>query len=302
MTTSEKYQEKLARFKKRQEERKERERKKKLAKKKKKKKIVSSEEPKPKKVKKKKVGRPKKRGPKKKRIRRKIVKIERVYQPYNFKIVSSLNGKQNGYIGQYHDYAEAYRAFELLKEKNKSIRFPRKFINKGDIKIAKDEYLMLEKNLDGNTKESLVRNEFGKYVKHVIINNEKWLIRDKMNRLVEETFWIYGYDPKLDRKDVSWIIDSLLFGSLEDKYSIIRIAVYKNKLIIRYDNREIGMVLCKNKSDCIRLYNFLQKETNSRQIVFIGSYDKISDRRRELEAELLELTGWTKIKLQRSTN
>ena len=66
--------------------------------------------------KKRKVGRPKKRGPKKKRIRRKIVKIVKKRPVIDFKIVSTLNGKQNGYIGSYRTYNEAYNKIMELKK------------------------------------------------------------------------------------------------------------------------------------------------------------------------------------------
>lgn len=255
--------------------------------------------------KKRKVGRPKKRGPKKKRIRRKIVKIEKKRPVIDFKIISTLNGKQNSYIGSYRTYAEGINKLLELEKENEKIIFPRKFINSGDIKNNKDEYLLLEKNRFGDKKNNMLRNEYGKLIEHKIINNDKWIIRDKINKLVEETFWVYGYDPKCDRKTCLWIYENLIINQIKTKYDIIRILTYKNKLIIKYDEFPMIMIMCKNKSDCIRLYNFFLKkkeENKNKQIIFIGSYDNISDKRREIEKEISLLTGWNKIKIQRSTN
>ena len=81
---------------------------------------------------KKKMGRPKKRGPKKKRNRRKIVKIYKQRPVIDFKIVSVLNGKQNGFIGQYQTYSDAHNKLIELEEENQKIIFPRKYINKGN--------------------------------------------------------------------------------------------------------------------------------------------------------------------------
>ena len=58
-------------------------------------------------------------------------------------------------------------------------------------------------------------------------------------------------------KTSRWIYENLLLGRITNKYDIIRILLYKNKLIIRYDNEPITMIMCKNKSDAIRLYNHL---------------------------------------------
>lgn len=256
-------------------------------------------------IKKKRVGRPKKRGPKKKRIRRKIIKIQKPRPVIDFKIVTVLNGKQNGYIGSYQTYADAYGKLEELERENASILFPRKFLNKGVISDIKEEYLLLERNRFGDKTDNMLRNEFGKFVKQKIVNNNNWIIRDKIKRLVEESFWVYGYDPKIDRKNYNWILENLIFGALENSYDIIRIMVYKNKLVIRYDDRPINMVMCKNKSDAIRLYNLISDEVRSKktkQIVCIGSLNIICESRRLLEQEIMDLTGWSKRKLQRSTN
>ena len=303
LTLVERQQKRLEEFRLKQEEKK---RKLKLKKKKKKKKTVKKEElVKEITPKKKKVGRPKKRGPKKKRIRKKIVKIYKERPVINFKIVSVLNGKQNGYIGSYRTYTEAYEELMKLERSNKDIVFPRKFINKGTIDGIKEEYLLLEKNRFGDKSDGMLRNEYGKYVEQKIINNSNWIVRDKCSRLTEETFWVYGYDPKKDRKTYNWIYEHLIIGSIEEPYDIIRISIYKNKLLIKYDNKPMSMVLCKNKSDSIRMYNLISEKVRNekkRQILCLGAYNSVCDARREIEKEIMELTGWNKVKIQRATN
>lgn len=303
LTLVERQQKRLEEFRLKQEDKK---RKLKLKKKKKKKKTVKKEElVKEITPKKKKVGRPKKRGPKKKRIRKKIVKIYKERPVINFKIVSVLNGKQNGYIGSYRTYTEAYEELMKLERSNKDIVFPRKFINKGTIDSIKEEYLLLEKNRFGDKSDGMLRNEYGKYVEQKIINNSNWIVRDKCSRLTEETFWVYGYDPKKDRKTYNWIYEHLIIGSIEEPYDIIRISIYKNKLLIKYDNKPMSMVLCKNKSDSIRMYNLISEKVRNekkRQILCLGAYNSVCDARREIEKEIMELTGWNKVKIQRATN
>ena len=302
--SSEKYQKLLEKFLLKQEEKK---LKLKLRKKKKKKKKIIKKDIfiEKKSVKKKKVGRPKKRGPKKKRIRKKIVKVYKEQPVFDFKIISVLNGKQNGYIGQYHTYSEAFDKIELLLKENENIVFPRKFLNKGSISLLKDEYLLLEKNRYGDKEDGMVRNEFGKFVKQKITNSTKWVIRDKFIRQVEETFWVYGYDPKTDRKTFTWIFEHLIKGEIYNSYDVVRILVYKNKLLIKYDEKPMRIVMCKNQSDSIRMYNMISdivRKEKRKQIVCIGAYNVISDTRRKIEKDIMELTGWNKMKIQRSTN
>jgi hypothetical protein len=72
-------------------------------------------------------------------------------------------------------------------------------------------------------------------------------------------------------------------------------------LLIRDDSGSLEMVLCKDVSDAIRMYNKIEewvKRDKMKQILFIGDFSNISDRRRKLEEELVQLTGWTKRKIQ----
>ena len=300
--SSEKYQKKLEKFLLLQEEKKQ---KIKLNKRKRKTKKKKTEIPPKESLKKRKIGRPKKRGPKKKRIRKRIIKVNKPRPVFDFKIVGMLNNKQNGYMGQFQNLESAYIKLEELRKENDKIVFPRKFLNSGTISNVKDEYLLLEKNRSGDKPDGLVRNEFGKWVTQTISNSSKWVVRDKMVRKVEETFWVYGFDPKTDRKTFTWIYDNLIIGALETPYDVIRVMVYKNKLIIKYDNQPMVLVMCKNKSDSIRMYNLISdkiRPLKGRQIVCIGAYNVVSDARREIEADIMELTGWNKLKIQRSTN
>lgn len=300
--SSEIYQKKLEKFLLIQEEKKLKSKLRKRKKKTKKKKEINEEKTL---IKKRRVGRPKKRGPKKKRIRRKVVKVVKERPVFDFKIVGTLNNKQDSYIGQYQNYVAAYAKLNELEKENEQVVFPRKFLNSGIITNIKEEYLLLEKNRLGDKIDSAARNEYGKWVKQTISNSDRWVIRDKIVRKVEETFWVYGFDPKMDRKTFMWIYDNLIVGAIENSYDVIRILVYKNKLIIKYDNRPMILVMCKNKSDSIRMYNLISEKVRkqkTKQIICIGAYNVVSDARREIEEDIMALTGWNKMKIQRSTN
>ena len=248
------------------------------------------------------VGRPKKRGPKKKR-KKKAEILPKQTATFNYKLISCHNGKQNGHIGQYNDLETAYIAINNLLKISDDVIFPREITTSHCIKqSSKNEYLLLEKNGDLKKDNPLIRNEYGKLIEHRL-NSEKWVILDKFKYNVEETFWVYGYHPNTERKTFKWIYDNILINNMLSEGEIVRVLLYKNKVIFRNDNK-IEMVLCKNQSEAIRFYNILEEKVNNEKynnIFFIGSYSKVSDMRRKLEDELILMTGWDKYKIQKST-
>lgn len=261
---------------------------------------IQEETPK-KKIKHKRRGRPKKRGPKKKRkyISKKI-KIKNNVR-FDYKIVGVLNGKQNEYIAKFSTLEEAYECFRKLEKENDDIVFRRKIINAGVLKDSRDEYLLLQKNRTGRLSNGFLRNQYGKLVEQ-ISNNPKWIIYDKCERYVEETFWVYGKCPKTDRKTFRWIYDNIIIGKIVNSYDIERVLLYKNKIIVKHDNGEMDIIMCKTISDSIRFYELLKEWCKkNRNVFFMGDYSRISDKRRDLENEIIEYTGWSKVKLQRDS-
>lgn len=245
------------------------------------------------------VGRPRKRGPKKKRIRKKKILKKRGKKslpPISYKIISCKNGKQNKLIGKYRDIDAAYLAFNALKDENSNIIFPMSYTGSKTLKNSIDEYILIEKS---NKESTILRNEYGKLIEHYT-NKKGWAIIDKFRYKKEETFWIWGLNKKSERKTCSWIYNNMILGNLSS-ISVNFILTYKNKLLIRYDNGELGLVICKTISDCIMLYNILESKSKKDRIkhfIFIGDFSKLGKSRIKVESEIMELTGWTKKKVQ----
>ena len=252
------------------------------------------------------VGRPKKRGPKKKR-KKKIEKIPqkvgpKFQKPYSYKIISCRNGVQNKFIGRYRDIKEAYDVFNALKTQDNNVIFPSNITGIHQIENSIDEYILIEKNEDKTS--TLLRNEYGKFVEQTT-NKNGWIIIDKFRYKREEEFWVYGYNSKNDRKTFLWIYNNLIISDLYGNLDFKRIFFYKNKIVIKNDANEIDLVLCKDESDAVRFYNKTEewiKRDKIKQVLFMGDYSSISDRRRKLEDELIALTGWTKKKVQMKNN
>lgn len=247
----------------------------------------------------KKRGRKKKRGPKK----RKPEKILKGRNTWDYKIVSCRNGKQNGFIGSFPNTHAAYKVFNELMAESGKVVFPKKHLNSNGLNESYDEYLILERNKGNKNDTPLLRNDYGKLVEHKT-NTEKWVILDKARYLVEETFWVYGYDPKSNRKTFMWVYENLLIGRIHSRYDIKRVLLYNNKLIIKDDAGEIDLVICKTKGDAIKFYNLLQDfvlRDRVKQVFFMGARGGKSNATSMLIKELCEYTGWDVRKVTRTS-
>ena len=189
-----------------------------------------------------------------------------------------------------------------MKLQDNNVIFPSNITGIHQIENSIDEYILIEKNEDKTS--TLLRNEYGKFVEQTT-NKNGWIIIDKFRYKREEEFWVYGYNSRNDRKTFLWIYNNLVISGLYDNLDFKRIFLYKNKIIIKNDANEIELVLCKDESDAVRFYNKTEewiKRDKIKQVLFMGDYSSISDRRRKLEDELIALTGWTKKKVQMKNN
>jgi len=251
---------------------------------------------------KKKVGRHKKPGRKKK-----LKKRGRKWQePWDFKIVLCQNKKQVKYIGVFHSAEEANYAKKLLIKENESVEFPKKYINNGrkgkKLYEINEEYLILKKirNTDLESNITRLRNQYGTFVEHKT-TSKNWLIYDKFPHIVEETFWVYGYNPKSDRKTFSWILENLVKAYAEEKNNVVLIYLFGNKVIFKYED-DFNFVVCKNKSDSIRFYNELEIKTKKIRNVMLTGFSTLKDQRGQSTREMIaEKTGWTDKKICTST-
>lgn len=258
------------------------------------------------KIKRKRVGRPKKRGPKKRRryISRKPKIDKRTLNIYDYKVISCHNGKQNKYIGTYVKVEEAYGEIEKLMEESKNVIFPARVQIGETPDNYKNEYLLLERNRHGDKEIPFLRNAYGKLVKQET-NSDTWVIMDKFPYDTEETFWVYGYDPLRGRKTFEWIYNNIIMYGISTSFDIKRVMLYKNKVVIKDDAGDLDIIFCKTTGDAVRFYNLLGewvKKDKVKQVIMLGNYGMISDRRKWLEDELIKKTGWTKRKIQMPTS
>lgn len=199
----------------------------------------------------------------------------------------------------------AYKKFnEIIDENEKNIIFPVKYISNKNISkgIVESNYeiLLLKIKKEGEDVTQL-RNEYGQLVNHVIVDNSQWIIMDKHIYYKEESFWVYGFNPKTQRKDFNYILNEIVLAHNNDKNYFKRIMIFKNKLIIQYDF-DIDMVICKNQEDAIRLYNELEvktKKAKCRNVFFNGIV--VKSNKDWIMEMIMNKTGWNKQKVIRSS-
>lgn len=246
------------------------------------------------------VGRPKKRGPKKKYKRKKKTtipkKVGAPVRPILYRIIACQNRVQKKVIGKYRSLDDAYNSFNNLKEIDKEVVFPVYIMGADKLDPVIYEYLLIEV---GEGEAPKMRNEYGKLVEQKL-NVDNWHIIDKYQFKKEETFWIFGYDNRSERKTFQWIYYNILLADIETKYDFKRVLIFKNKIIIKDDNNEMKIIFCKDERDAVRFYNLTEqwiKRDKLKQVLFIGDYSNRSPKQLELINEIMALTGWPRVKV-----
>ena len=251
----------------------------------------------------KKRGRKKKRGPKKKKP---IIpnKYDGLKRPYH--IITTNNGVQikDIYSAVNIDMALAkLRAFQI--QFNKNIQFPVKYTsNKNEKTFTECDYrlMLIKKKIDNDTYKGKIRNEYGKFI-DCVTSSDEWVFIEELPYQVEETFWVYGYNPKTDRKTYQFIIDEFINYNKKDKYFFKEIVIYRNKLLIDSISG-LEIIICKNHQDSVRLYNSLQEYSKNKKyknILFAGDIHKNSYSYEKWYNKIHELTHWNRRKINKNT-
>ena len=216
-----------------------------------------------------------------------------------YHIIITSHGKQMRDIYYTASEAKVYSKFnELIKENSSSVVFPVRYINNKGLMPSNYELVVIKSRDEKDPSETKIRDEYGRYVSYVS-SSEDWIILDRARYEMEETFWVYGFHPQLQRKDFMWIFENYIKKDCT-KYAFKNVMVLWNKLIIDI-NGSLHMVLCKNKDDSVRLFNQLElfaKKDKLKYIIWAGDVSN-SPIKKELYQRLLKLTGWSKAKLFR---
>lgn len=218
----------------------------------------------------------------------------------DYRVLLLQNGKFKKWLHKCKLKKTSKANFKRLLSENKDIKFPRKYLTSDNITPVLYEVCMV-KRFEEKDLTKLVRDNIGRLVKPTVLFN-KWTILKSEYYDVEETFYVFGYDPVSDRKNIDFIVGLLVKGVADELLTKDVILVH-NKLII-YNEHQFDIIICKCKSDSIRLYNTLldvSKDNKLRRLLFMGqASEKMTG---ELYEMMMDVTGWDYRKVTRtSTN
>ena len=186
----------------------------------------------------------------------------------------------------------------LLNENNSSVLCPLEIsknvygvmIDGKEVHNTEYELLLIQKKDKGDDTSNMLRNSDGKLVENIILDSDYQILK-KDEWLIEETFYVYGYHPKKDRKTAHFILDMLVNNCNRD--NIKRVFIFKNKLVFQY-NDDFDFIVCKNKDEAFRLYDILEKsikKLNMNKYIFFTDELKRGLTSWFLDA-MEEKTGW----------
>lgn len=191
----------------------------------------------------------------------------------------------------------AFMNYHNLIEKNKKVKFPKKYINTKKIKPVEYKICVVKPTTEGDVFRT-IRDKYGKtYVEKPIGD---WTILDSEEYNIEETFWIYGFDSKLNRPIIDDIVKKLVSGAYKQKM-VKQIIVVYNKLII-YNEEQFDMVICKCIEDAQRLHHTLAKiakKQKMKSLLFMGTASQATISR--MYEIIKQKTGWPIKKIRRTT-
>jgi hypothetical protein len=211
-----------------------------------------------------------------------------------YRIIITQNGKKKKilYEGNSEDIAKV--KYYKIRDNNK-VLFPKKSNAYKKIKSVTYEIIFL-KEKEENDIVYFERDGLGR-VTPINIKSDRWTIIHKDEYFYEEKFTVFGFDYRLETKDI--LKSVLLKKSKEDNIKMINYVI--NKVLI-HQNGDFDIITCKNSSDAKRLYLTIKEFCDHNKInnvVFTGLVGYKS--RTKLYKRISEKTGWSMNKTYRTS-
>lgn len=213
-----------------------------------------------------------------------------------YRVILTTNGEYSKTLHKCFTRDTAFINFHKLKEANK-VLYPRKFINTKGIKPVEYKICVSKVTEDTDTFRTL-RDAYGKVYTEQPLGD--WTILDSDDYQIEETFWIYGLDPKANRPNISEIVKRLMTGAYA-KNMVKQVIVVYNKLLI-YNEDQFDMVICKNLEDAQRLHHTLgkiAKKQKLKSLLFMGTATKAT--KGKMYDLIHDNTNWKYKKIRRTS-
>jgi len=214
-----------------------------------------------------------------------------------YRVILTKNGEYKKTIHRCKTRDTSFINFHKIKMDNK-ILFKKEFINyNGIIPVTYKIYAV--KDYEESDKPRLIRNRYGKLIVEKPLYGI-WTVLHEFDFDIEEKFWVFGYNPKKERKTIVDIIGLIMVG-MNDPKKTKQVVVVNNKLLIHVED-QFDMVICKCKRDAQRLHHALAKASKDNKIknlFFMGTANK------KMCGDYYDLiheqTGWDYTKIWRTT-
>lgn len=205
------------------------------------------------------------------------------------KIIICKDQTEDSTVGCYIKFEDAEKEFRKMKEMSDKVVFPELVLSVDSGKEVVYEVLLLEIDHDNVKENAYSKNKIGQYVP-VETTSNKWVIADSFVRKTEETFWIWGYDPKTERKTITWIFENMMM----QHYGILRLYVFRNKFIIKDDDGNFEIIMCKNSTEAVKFYNMVKGFSEKEKITthfYLGNFVGNTQQTKDFTKEISENTG-----------
>ena len=213
-----------------------------------------------------------------------------------YRVILVSNGEYKKTLYRCKTKETAFINFHKIKETNR-VLYPKKFINNNGIKPVKYQ-ICITKVTEPDDVFRTLRNDYGKVYTEKQLGD--WTIIDSDDYDIEETFWIYGFNPKGVRPNITEVIKRLMTGAYA-KNMVKQIIVVHNKLLI-YNENQFDMIICKNLIDAQRLHHTLAKiakKQKLKSLLFMGTASKAYISR--MYDVILDNTNWSIEKIRRTS-
>lgn len=215
-----------------------------------------------------------------------------------YRVILTQNNEFKKQIHKSNNKLSAFTSFRASVAESEDVMYEKKHVNNNGIVPVKYMLYIVKAHEEKDTKR-FVQNPLGKWVEEDLLF-DKWTIMDSIEYRIEENLWIYGYDPRKERKTIRDVVKVLMKGMGKHR-TTKEVIVCHNKLII-YNEEEFDMVVCKCIEDAQRLHHLLYRTAVASKIkglLFMGTANPVTI---SLLYEIIhEETGWPLTKIRRTT-
>ena len=215
-----------------------------------------------------------------------------------YRVILTKNVKYKQTLHRCKTMETSFINYNRFIDENKTVLFPRKHINYNGIKSV--EYrIYVVKDTEKGDEFRILRDKMGRtYEEQPLFGI--WTVLADHEYEIEETFWMFGKDPKYDRVTIHDIAKPMMEGAYKQKMTK-QIIVVHNKLVL-HNEEQFEMIICKNKLDAQRLHHTIHKackKNKIKSVIFMGTASPATvSRMYEL---IQEKTGWPIEKVRRTS-